>query len=344
MERFEHGGDVYGHPGALDFSASLNPLGMPPAARDALVNCVDACEAYPDPACRELTRAIAGFEDVPEGWVLACAGATDAFFRMCLALRPRRALVCAPCYAGYEEALAQVGCSVVLHGLDEGTGFDVTERIAEAICPGVDVVFLANPNNPTGRCLARDVLEACLVRAREAGALVVLDECFVDVAEGAGSTDLVARHDNLVLVKALTKSFALAGLRVGYALCSNAELLARFRAAGQPWAVSVPAQAAGIACLRDAGSYLAQSRALIARERASLRRALEAQGFVVVPSEANYLLFRAPRDLSAALLARGVLVRSCANFVGLDARWHRIAVRTPEENAAFVRTLGEVCA
>ena len=341
MRRFVHGGDIYAHPGALDFSASLNPLGMPRAAREALATCIDACEAYPDPSSRELARELAAFECVDEGWVVPCAGATDAITRLVQVLRPRQALLFAPCYSGYEQALEQTEAQVEKCRLSERDGFCVDVRSAEAICPGTELVFLANPNNPTGLCLRREVLEACLERATAVGAVVALDECFVDLSEGVGSNDLLAAYPNLVIVKALTKSFSLAGLRVGYALCAGGGLCERLRAAGQPWAVSVPAQVAGVACLSEPG-YLERSRALLRTERDRLVGALEGLGMRVIHGQANYLLFSGREDLGEALLARGVMVRRCDDFDGLGPGWYRVAVRTPEQNALLVAALEEV--
>ena len=278
MKRFEHGGDIYTHPGVVDFSASLNPLGMPTAAREALLASVDACELYPDPYARELVRALADFEHV------------DA---------------------------------------------------AAAIEQGVDLVFLANPNNPTGQCLNRSTLEACLAHAAEVGAVVALDECFVDLSDGTNSNDLLADYPNLVIIKAFTKSFCLAGLRLGYALCANHALVDGLRQAGQTWAVSVPAQVAGVACVGERG-HLERSRALVRNEREQLVQALTSLGLRVVPSNANYLIFYGPKDLGRALLAHGVMVRTCDNFVGLGPGWYRVAVRMPEQNAQLVAALKEV--
>ena len=341
MRRFEHGGNVYAHPGVLDFSASLNPLGMPPLARRVLVEGVDVFEHYPDPACRELTDAIARFEGVGKGEVLACAGATDAFARICSAVRPRRALTCAPCYSGYEQACVQAGVDLTWHELCCEDGYLLTERFAEHIEEGVNLVFVANPNNPTGLRAKEEVIRSCLERAREVGALVVLDECFVDLAGGHGSNALLGEFPNLVIVKALTKTYALAGLRVGYALCSDGGLLSALRDAGQPWAVSVPAQLAGVASLRDVG-YLAKSQELVAGERARLGEALQALGLHVLPSDANFLLFEGPEGLHGQLLRCKILIRSCDNFRGLDSRWYRIAVRRPEENDLLVRALERI--
>lgn len=341
MERFEHGGDTYGHPSVIDFSASLNPLGMPAAAREALLASVDAYEAYPDPYARELVRALADFEQVDAAWVVSCAGATDAIERLCQVVRPKRSLVFAPCYGGYAQALARLGVKPHVALLREEDDFALGKDAAAAIEQGVDLVFLANPNNPTGQCLKRSTLEACLTRAVEVGATVALDECFVDLSDGTGSNDLLADYPNLVIVKAFTKSFSLAGLRLGYALCADQALAVALRRAGQTWAVSVPAQVAGVACARERG-YLGRSRALVRNGREHLVQALRSLGLRVAPSDANYLLFFGPEGMGRALLAKGVMVRECDNFVGLGPGWYRVAVRTPGQNALLVAALKEV--
>ena len=342
MDRFEHGGDTLAYPGVLDFSANLNPLGMPECVRQVLRENVDAFAAYPDPQCRVLTSSIASYEGVAESMVLATAGATDAISRLCQALRPRRALLVAPCYSGYEQALEQVGCDIAWCHLSREDGFALPARLDEAITEDIDLVFLANPNNPTGRMVDANLLLRCLEQAQKARAVVALDECFVDLTDQRGSSDLVAENPHLVLVKAQTKTFALAGLRVGYALCSDAQLLRRMADAGQPWAVSVPAQLAGAACV-ETGDYLERSHRLIAGERNRLLRALFYAGLHPLPGKANYLLFEGPLGLRERLLEQGVYVRSCDNYEGLDGHWYRIAVRAPHENDQLISALQEVC-
>ena len=251
--------------------------------------------------------------------------------------------MCAPCYSGYEQALEVVDARVVRHCLRPNEGFEVTERLAQSLRTPVEVAFVANPNNPTGRCVQRDVLTACLDRAAEQGIVMVLDECFVDLTLSPGSNDLLGRYPNLVIVKALTKTFCLAGLRVGYLMCSSAELVARLRQVGQPWAVSVPAQLAGVAALREK-DYVARSRTFVARERVRLLRAIDACGLHVVPGEANYLLFEGARGMYEELLDCGILVRPCGNYQGLGERWLRVAVRTSTENDRLIRALNRITA
>ena len=343
MERFEHGGDAHRYPGALDFSASLNPLGMPASVIQALRDNVDHFSRYPDPACRQLTEAIARAEEVDASQVVCCAGATDAIARICQVLRPRRALLLSPCYSGYEQALEQLSCEVVYHDLSQGDGFLVDERLLEALDEKIDLVFLANPNNPTGRCVDRSLINELLSRAKDTDSWVVLDECFIELANPCKrSNELIGQAERLIIVKALTKSHSLAGLRLGYALASDTDLIQQLIRVGQPWAVSGPAQLAGVTSLTDTTDYLERARALIASERARLSASFETLGLRVVPSDTNYLLFSGPTGLFEPLAGRGVLVRRCDNFRGLGPQWYRVAVRMPEENDALLTALGEV--
>ena len=145
-----------------------------------------------------------------------------------------------------------------------------------------------------------------------------------------------------MILKAFTKTYAMAGLRLGYAVSSNAELLDRMRQSGPPWSVSGPAQSAGEAALLDR-DYLEKSVALLADERPALERALESLGLKVFASQANYVFFSSRReDLREALLPRGILLRSCGSYPGLDSRFYRAAVRLPEENRRLTEALREI--
>lgn len=341
MGRFEHGGDIYAHEGVLDFSANVNPLGMPPAAVRALRESVSEFSSYPDPSCRALTDALCAAEGVASGQLVCTAGASDLIARVCAVVRPKKALVCAPCYSGYEQALEQTGAQVVRHLLREEDGFALTGSVAADIVPGVGLVFIASPNNPTGLLVDREVLAAVLQAARAAGARVVLDECFLDFTYGKSALDLATRFPELVVMRAFTKTYAMAGLRLGYGICADERFVGRLRAAGQPWAVSTPAQVAGVAALQDDG-FLERTRRYVADERRFLMCALEDAGMRVVEGVANYLLFSSPVELYAPLLEQGIMIRRCDNYQGLSGRWYRMAVRTHGENERFAQALSHV--
>lgn len=346
-----HGGDWAGYRAefgcdALDFSANVSPLGLPAGVAAAITNALPTADRYPDPLCRELRAALAGAEGVPADWILCGNGAADLIFRLALAVRPRRALLPAPTFAEYEAALQTVGCAVQRVFLREENEFAVTEKFIDAVTPETDIVFLCQPNNPTGQVTPPALVERLVRRCAEWGAVLVVDECFLDFLpdrDAWTAKQLLRAAPQLVILKAFTKLYAMAGVRLGYALCGDAALLEKMRGAGQPWAVSSLAQAAGLAALQET-AYAGAVRALIAEQRPRMAAGLRALGLRVMDGQANYLLFRATPDFGEKLRRRGAVVRSCANYPGLDAAWYRTAVRTAEENTQLLQIMGEILA
>lgn len=348
MAEYTHGGDLltaqsrYGG-AVLDFSTNLNPLGMPPQVKQAAAEADGA--AYPDPLCRHLRQAIAAHDGVEEEQVICGNGAADLIFRLAFALKPRKALLTAPTFSEYEGALTCVGCQVERYALDIDRDFDLDEGFLKAIVPGVELVFLCTPNNPTGRLIDPELLAEAARRCRDVGARLVVDECFLPLAGGgAGLAPRLTEFSNLFLLRAFTKSYAMAGLRLGYGLSTDLELLETLGRFAQPWSVSAPAQAAGTAAFTRCPQWPEQARALVERERPVLAAGLEGLGCRVVPSQANYLLFQAEHitDLKEKLLQRGILLRSCANYHNLGPDWYRVCVKGGEENRRLLAALKEV--
>lgn len=346
-----HGGDWAGYRAefgcdALDFSANVSPLGLPAGVAAAITNALPTADRYPDPLCRELRAALARAEGVPADWILCGNGAADLIFRLALAVRPRRALLPAPTFAEYEAALQTVGCAVQRVFLREENEFAVTEEFIDAVTPETDIVFLCQPNNPTGQVTPPALVERLVRRCAECGAVLAVDECFLDFLpdrDALTAKQLLRDAPQLIILKAFTKLYAMAGVRLGYALCGDAALLEKMRGAGQPWAVSSLAQAAGLAALQET-AYAGAVRALIAEQRPRMAAGLRALGLRVMDGQANYLLFRATPDFGEKLRRRGAVVRSCANYPGLDAAWYRTAVRTAEENTRLLQIMGEILA
>ena len=344
-----HGGDWagyrarFGHD-ALDFSANVSPLGLPQGVADAIAAALPTADRYPDPLCRELRTALSRAEQLPEPWILCGNGAADLIYRLVWTLKPRRALLPAPTFAEYAAALESVGCEVKRKTLHEADDFAVTEAFVQAVNQSIDLVFLCQPNNPTGQITPPELVQRLVRRCADCGAVLVVDECFLDFLQqrdALTAKPLLQTAPNLVILKAFTKLYAMAGVRLGYALCANTALLAKMQAAGQPWGVSSLAQAAGAAALRET-AYADAVRALIADQRPKLAAGLRALGLQVIEGSANYLLFRAPETLGAALQQRGVCLRSCGNYPGLSAGWYRTAVRTAPENEQLLQTMREV--
>ena len=222
MEKLVHGGDWAGFKaryGAepLDFSANVSPLGLPPGVRAALADPV-AAQRYPDPLCRSLRAALGQYFSLPAQWVLCGNGAADLIWRLALVLRPQKGLVTAPSFAEYEAALQFAGCRTERFVLSEKTDFTVPPEFAQRIKPGVGLVFLCQPGNPTGRTVSRRVILAALQQCRAVGAKLVVDECFTGFLpdrESVSSCSLLADWPELVILGAFTKLWAMAGLRLG---------------------------------------------------------------------------------------------------------------------------------
>lgn len=342
-----HGGDITGYEEKygkkpLDFSASLNPAGMPAGVAQAARAAVDAAQPYPDPLSRRLTRALAGRLGIEAAHLFCTAGAADAIFRIVYAMRPKRALLPVPGFAEYELALRAAGCTVDYHYLPEDKDFAPNEGLLKALRPGVDICFVCNPGNPTGQLMEKELLLALLARCEETGTLLVLDECFGSFVRAEAWFSLmpwVEKSPHLVILGSFTKLYAMAGIRLGWAVCGNPALVPALRAAGQPWAVSGIAQAAGLAALNET-AYAEKSLAAIHQSKAVLRAGLESRGARVMGSAANYLFFYTGIPAFGQRLAdKGILVRSCANFEGLRDGYYRVAVRTAEENAQLLQAV-----
>nr|WP_319487724.1 threonine-phosphate decarboxylase CobD [uncultured Caproiciproducens sp.] len=348
MPNLVHGGDIYSvqtfvSQPILDFSANINPLGLPPAVKAAAIAAIDQCVHYPDPLCRELRGAIAGREGVTPEQILCGNGAADVIFRLVLAVHPENAVILAPTFAEYEQALSTVHCKIYRHFLLEQDDFALTDSILDALTPQIDILFLCNPNNPTGQVVKSDLLMAIYQKCRENNIILVMDECFNDFLNYPQEhtlKGLIPKNPQLFILKAFTKIYAMAGLRLGYGISANPELLQKMTDCGQPWGVSIPAQAAGIQALKET-QYLQKTAALISTERAYLTKQLAQMGLRVIGSHANYIFFRASgrEKLREQLLAHGILIRSCQNYAGLDATYYRAAVRSHYENEILVDAL-----
>lgn len=328
-----HGGDVYAGKIELDFSANTNPFGTPRCVKEAVSACASELSRYPDPYCRELVSAIARFENVPERFVLCGAGAAELIYSYCEALKPRKAVELAPTFSEYSLALENAGCEIVRHFLREDEGFSVTEELIGLLLrERPDALFLCDPNNPTGKLISPDLKLRIIAVCAENGIRILADECFADLASGGMS--LIPSLDklpNVAVLRAFTKSFGMAGLRLGHCLSSDAALLEKMSRAVQPWNVSTAAQRAGAAALSDPG-FIEKARLLIENERPKLISFFRSMGLEVFDSDANFILFRAGTDLGERLKKRGILIRDCSNFPGLSGGFYRIAVKLPDEN------------
>lgn len=326
-----------------DFSANINPLGPPSWLRSLVARRLDEVRHYPDPESAELVEAIATRFHLAPAEILVGNGSTELLRTLVQVLDARRALIPIPAYSDYRVAAELANLPVVTLVLREADGFVLDwNALASAIRPG-DVVFLGQPNNPTGLLLDTARLREFAVRFPSAAFLV--DEAFLDFAPHAESC-LTGRPANVTVLRSMTKFFAIPGLRLGFAAAAP-DLAARVRARLPPWSVSILAQAVGVAALGDQ-DYARQTLAFVEARRHELVQGLaDLGGVTVYPGTANFLLCRldhpgieAP-DLAARLARRGLAIRPCDSFEGLDARFFRLAVRPAEEQARLLDAFAE---
>ena len=349
MKITPHGGDIqtfverFGCE-PLDYSANTNPLGISPAAKAAISKALDQADRYPDPYCRQLRNALSEKEGVDVDHIICGNGAADLIFRLVMTVQPKKALLLAPTFSEYEESLVQGGSDISYFYLQEENDFALTEEILPLITPDLDILFICEPNNPTGKCSSPTLLKTIAQRCADTETMLVVDECFngfLTEPDTQSLKHLIQHMPHLVILKAFTKLYGMAGVRLGYLFCSNNQVMDRMSKTGQHWAVSSLAQAAGCAALAE-NEWLRQGKEIIAQERPRLIEGLRAAQCKIYESDANYLLFQSTPFLGEYLAKQGILIRDCSNYKGLEKGYFRIAVRTHAENNRFLDALSQV--
>jgi len=338
VARVEHGGPDFAELAALgirpeallDFSVNKNPLGVSPRAMRA-VGLVEPSE-YPDSRCLRLRAGLAAAHDVQPDEVLVGNGSVELIWLLGqVYLAPGDdVVIVGPTFGEYDAAARRAGARITQVDATEETAFrPILQEIVETIRQAEPrVVYLCNPNNPTGQALELDDVRYLLEVL--GNGLLVVDEAYVELADGVESVVALGRSDpRLVVLRSLTKSHGLAGLRLGY-LIGAAGVVEALGQAQPPWSVNAFAQAAGVAALGD-DTHVTEGRRLARRARAMLVDGLERLGLTCVPSRASYWLVKVGdgRQVRDEMLMRGILVRDAGSF-GLPA-YIRVAARPIDE-------------
>ncbi|HEX2229338.1 MAG TPA: threonine-phosphate decarboxylase CobD [Candidatus Binatia bacterium] len=329
----------------LDFSASINPLGPPRSALKAFVKSYREISRYPDPYGEKLKTALAERHGMSSSEVLLGNGSTQLIYLACAALRPRHAVIVGPAFSEYTNALLLAGATVQQFFLDTEDDFHLSlHKFMAAWDKDCDVVFLPTPNSVTGQLVPRVAIEKIAEAARARKCFVVIDEAFVDFVEVASAKSLVRQNPYLIVLRSLTKYYALPGLRLGYCL-AEASTVARLAAYQEPWSVNAPALNVALACLKDA-CFAIKTERWLEKERGFLSHRLSAlAGFSPFPSEANFLLVKTSLNglnavqLRSFLIAKGILIRACDSFAGLGTEYFRIAVKRRRDNLRLLAAL-----
>lgn len=288
--------------------------------------------------------------NLPEDMIAVGNGAVELIYLLMKQLKPHRVLIPAPTFNEYELAVRIHGGQVKDLPLNEGEGFAVT---GEAVCGNwddTDLLFICNPNNPTGTLTGREVLAGIIREAYKLGKTVVVDEAFMDFVPDRAAysvVDLVPQYENLFVLYSLTKFFAIPGLRLGLGL-GNREIISKLNQIRDPWNVNCFAQLAGVASLQDE-IYVQATVDYVARQKQYLYEKIKKiKGLRPFPPSVNYIFIDvretglSSAEVTGLLGRQGILVRDCSSYKNLPPVYIRVAVRTQEDNDRLVDALSQL--
>lgn len=329
----------------VDFSASINPLGVSRRAKKAVIDQFDSVLHYPEQFADTLISEIAKFHGVPEECIIAGNGSTELIYLIPRVIKPKRALIVIPAFSEYRNALDLIGCETVGFLLSPDTGFKLEQdQLAAVLRKRFDILYICNPGNPTGSLFPVDTILKIVDEACVHGTLCVVDEAFIDFAESESAKGEAVVRPNLIVLRSLTKFFGIPGMRVGFAI-SNKENVGKMMVYKEPWSVNALGSIAAIESLRD-DEYMEESRRYTALEGDFIFSSLSQIPWLkAYPAAANYILVRIDRDgmdadaLFRTLVKEGIIIRSCSSFEGLGNMFFRVAVRTRVENIRLLNML-----
>lgn len=358
LDAFTHGGNIYeasrltgDNMGEfVDFSANINPRGVPESVYQAIQAQLPYIIHYPDAQASALKGSISTYYGVDQERIVAGNGAVELLYILCHIIKPRRVAIPAPTFSEYERAARAAGAEIEYIYMRADDNFALnTEAVLEGLSKA-DLLFLGNPNNPTGNLITNSELEIFIAAAQEQQKFIIVDESFMDFIANDNDyscRSFLKRYDNLIIVQSMTKFYAIPGLRLGFMFASPS-LCRTLHQAKDPWNVNSLAQAAGVAALNDV-KYQYQSRLFMERERDYLFNQITSiKGCKPFRPSVNYILVDVAGtgipsyNLRSELLAQGILIRDCSNYPGLSSAYIRVAVKTPELNELLVSALIKV--
>lgn len=339
---FSHGGDIYRiKEKIIDFSANINPLGLSKAAKAEVLRNIDNILHYPEPRAGGLTKKIADYWKIKEENILLGNGSCELIYLIASFFKPKTAIIPVPAFSEYERALRAVRSRIKFLKLKENFALDANKAVK------ADIAFICNPNNPTGNLLIKNRE----IKNFPAGTKII-DETFMDFLPDEKKHTFIyqaCENKNIITLRTFTKFFALPGLRVGY-LVAHKDLVKKLKQSCAPWSINIFAQKLAAVMLEDK-KYIKNTRELVKEQRNFLTGELKefpVKSLTVYPSSVNFLLIKIKNkkftssSLKEKLIQKGVLIRDCSNFRGLDGEFIRIAVRSRSQNRGLIASLREI--
>jgi threonine-phosphate decarboxylase len=379
---FEHGGNIYRFAEELkiqerkviDFSSSVNPLGVSKKVKAEIRKHLKYLHSYPDPEAKRLRKRLSQYHGIDPETILCGNGSTELIYLIVRTLNPQRVLIPVPTFSEYERACS-INCKsqVTSHKLKEENNFDIDPddfiKAMEGKLPNppsppftrggqgglnnsplithhsslsFDMAFLCNPNNPTGRLLKGEYVRKVADAAKELKCYLIVDEAFIDFCADDSVIKDVGKNPYLIVLRSMTAFYALSGLRLGYGVFPQ-HIIDRLKAYKEPWTVNNLSQRAAVAALKDK-FYTSETLRLIKEEKRFFEKSFKKIGIEFFDSDTNFYLLKtsSAHEICRLLKIKGILVRNCANFRGLDSTYLRVAVKSHRENAILIKELTSI--
>jgi len=329
----------------IDFSSNVNPLGFPSSITKIINKNRSLLSVYPDPDSSKLRDDLQKYTGIQKNQIIVGNGATEIIYNFCKVFlhKDSNVLIPIPTFGEYEAASRLSGSQITFFktmNLNKNTS-EFQDLVTKTNC-----IFVCNPNNPTGILISKNNLLKILESAYNKSVLMFLDECFIELVPDSNESLVryLKEFDNLFILRSLTKSFGLAGLRIGYGL-GNKKVIDVLQRIKIPWNVNGLAQMAASEALSNM-SHLSKTRKLIKKELKFLKDSIsKINGFTCYDSSTNFILIKSrmnSKKIQEKLIEEKILIRDCSNFRGLDNKFIRVAVRTHKENVKLVRALEEI--
>ena len=324
------------------FAANVNPIGISPKLRATLAEHIDDITGYPEREYTSLRKSIAEYVNADFNSIVVGNGSSELISLFIHNLKPHKALILGPTYSEYEREVTLSGGTSRYYRLDEQNGFSVQlERLEKQLNEDVDLLIICNPNNPTSTAICRTDMRKILDICKEYGIYVLVDETYVEFAEditSITSIPLTRYYNNIIVLRGISKFFAAPGLRLGYAVCGNRDLLKSVTSRQDPWSINTLAAVAGEIMFSDV-DYIQETRDLVSSERTRLCKRLDQMKHVsYYDPKANFILLKithddiTAQDVFEAAIQKKLMIRDCSDFPFLNNKYFRFCIMLPEKN------------
>ena len=349
-----HGGNIYrlkreGKGELLDYSSNINPLGVPESFKRAIIENFDILEKYPDPDYVELRENIGRYNKVDVKNIIAGNGATEILFLYMKAMKPKKTLIISPSFAEYKRALDSVESEIIHYPLLEENNYNLDIESFLKEVPKCDLVVICNPNNPTGSFISLENIKKINDVLSEKGIKLFIDEAFIEFIRGwEDMTSVLLEDKNIFVMRALTKFFAVPGVRLGYGITYDEEIMKKMEKYKEPWSVNSFADIAGKIMLWDKEYIEATENWIEEEKKWFYEESCKIENIKTFKTNVNFILVKLLKKNSSVvrdeMIEKGVVVRDASNFMFLNEQYIRLAIKNRENNIKVLQALKEVMA